>query len=108
MEKRGQISLEYMAVVGITTFVAISLLVIANYYSRHIGGTIDTAQVDGIVKEVVDTAQSVYYFGEPANGTVTVTVKLWYRYAFKELAEQKNWTTEDILVRQESVEVQPP
>ena len=52
--------------------------------------------------------KSVYYFGEPANGTVTVTVKLWYRYAFKELAEQKNWTTEDILVRQESVEVQPP
>jgi uncharacterized protein (UPF0333 family) len=72
MEKRGQISLEYMAVVGITTIVAISLLVLSNYYSKQIGDTIDTTQLDGIAKDIVDTAQSVYYFGEPSKSTLKV------------------------------------
>jgi uncharacterized protein (UPF0333 family) len=72
MKKRGQISLEYMAVVGVTTFVAISLLIVADYYSKQIEDTIDTSQLDGIAKEIVDSAQSVYYFGEPSKTTLKV------------------------------------
>jgi nitrate/TMAO reductase-like tetraheme cytochrome c subunit len=52
--------------------------------------------------------RSVYYFAAPAQSEVTVTATLWYRYAFKELAEQKNWPTADILVAQNSDKVNTP
>lgn len=72
MKKRGQISIEYMAIVGITTIVVISLLAISNYYSQQMEETINTNQIDGIAKEIVDTAESLYYFGEPSKVTLKV------------------------------------
>ena len=74
MKKRGQISLEYMAVVGITTVVTISLLVLSNYYSRQVESTLDTNQIYSITKEIVDNAESVYYFGQPSKTTIKVFI----------------------------------
>ena len=72
MRKRGQVSIEYIAIVGLTTIVVISLLAISNYYSREVEDTINTNQIDRIGKEVVDTAESMYYFGEPSKTTIKV------------------------------------
>ncbi|MBW2983805.1 hypothetical protein KY361_01715 [Candidatus Woesearchaeota archaeon] len=69
-QTRGQISMEYMIIVGITTFVAISLLAISHYYSRETEETINTQQIDRVAKEIVDTAESMYYYGEPSRTTV--------------------------------------
>lgn len=74
MKKRGQISIEYMAVIGITTVVVISILAISNYYSRQIEDTISTNQIDRIGKEVIDIAESMYYFGEPSKTTLKVFI----------------------------------
>lgn len=68
--ERGQISLEYMAVVGIATLVAISLLAISHYYSKETEITINAQQIDRIAKEIVDTAESMYYYGEPSKTTI--------------------------------------
>ena len=45
--------------------------------------------------------RSFYYFSAPVNCDVTVTAKLWYRYAFLDLAAQKNWNKSDILVAED-------
>jgi len=72
IKKRGQVSIEYMGLVGITSIIVISLLLISNYYSRGIENSINTNQIDGIAKEIVDTAESMYYFGEPSKTTLKV------------------------------------
>ncbi|HLC96397.1 MAG TPA: class III signal peptide-containing protein [Candidatus Nanoarchaeia archaeon] len=74
MEKRGQISLEYMLIVGMATLIAGFLLVMSHYYSRQVEDVINTNQLDRIVKEVVDTSESMYYFGEPSKTTLKVYI----------------------------------
>lgn len=74
LKKRAQVSIEYMAVVGITTIVVISLLLISNYYSKEVENTINTNQIDRIAKEIVDTAESMYYFGEPSKTTLKIYI----------------------------------
>jgi len=74
MKKRGQVSIEYMIIVGIATVVIISLLAISNYYSKEVETTINTNQIDRIAKEIVDTAESMYYFGEPSKTTIKVFI----------------------------------
>lgn len=49
-------------------------------------------------KAVPKPDRSTYYFASPMKCDVMVTAKLWYRYAFKGLAAQKNWVQNDILV----------
>lgn len=73
-KKRGQISLEYLLVVGLTTIIVIFLLAISGYYSREVETTINTNQIDAIAKEIVDTAESMYYFGEPSKTTIKVFI----------------------------------
>lgn len=41
---------------------------------------------------------SVYSFVAPSNGSVTVTARLIYRYAFIDIIRQKGWPVKDILV----------
>lgn len=74
MKKRGQISIEHIAIIGITTIMVISLLAISNYYSREIETTISSNQIDRIAKEIVDSAESMYYFGEPSKTTLKVYI----------------------------------
>lgn len=72
--KQGQISLEYMSIVGLATLVAISLLALSHYYSKQTEITINTNQIDRIGKEIVDTAESMYYYGEPSRTTLKVYI----------------------------------
>ncbi len=72
MKKEGQISIEYMAIVGFVTVVLILLLGISNYYSTGTQDQIAVNQVDQIAKQVIDAAESVYYWGEPSKNTIKV------------------------------------
>ncbi len=73
-KKRGQVSIEYMGLVGITSIIVLFLLIISNYYSRGIENSINTNQIDGIAKEIVDTAESMYYYGEPSKTTLRIYI----------------------------------
>ena len=68
--KQGQISLEYMSIVGLATLIAISLLALSHYYSKQTEITINTNQIDRIGKEIIDSAESMYYYGEPSRTTI--------------------------------------
>jgi hypothetical protein len=48
---------------------------------------------------------SKYTFAMPANGSAVITVKLIYRYAFIEIARQKGWGVNDIIVAEKSAEM---
>jgi hypothetical protein len=54
---------------------------------------------------VFETATSSYVFAMPAGGKATVRVSLLFRRAFKELAVQKGWEVDDILMAEERMRV---
>ena len=74
MKKRGQISFEYLALVAIVSVIVIFILGISQFYSRQVETTINAKQVDTLAKEIIDTAESVYYFGQPTKNTFKVRV----------------------------------
>jgi hypothetical protein len=41
---------------------------------------------------------SSYQFAAPTSGSATIDVQVWYRRAYKNLAQQKGWTDPDILM----------
>lgn len=71
---KAQISIEYMSIVGLTTLIVIFLLWVSLYYSNEVEDTIKLNQLDSIGKEIVDNAESVYYFGQPSKVTLKVLI----------------------------------
>ncbi len=64
--------MEYVIIVGFILVIMIPLILI---FYGHISSTNDqiiTSQVDMIAKKVVDSAESVYYLGEPSKTRIKV------------------------------------
>ncbi len=61
-----------MLVVGVATFIALSIIAVSSHYSSEVRGTINTNQIDQISKEIVDTAESIYYYGAPTKTTIKI------------------------------------
>lgn len=72
--KRAQVGLEYMFIIAITTVVVIALLGISGYYTREVEDSISESQLDAIGKDIIDKAESVYYFGEPSRIVINVFI----------------------------------
>ena len=70
MSNKSQISMEYMLIIGFSTFIIIVLLIIAQTYSSEINDQIITNQLDRVAKEIVNNAESLYYFGDPSSITI--------------------------------------
>ena len=70
MDKKGQIAVEYVILVGIVTALSIAMLVISMYYSKHVGTVVETSQVDRLGRQVVDTAETVFFYGVPSKSTI--------------------------------------
>ncbi len=71
-KKNAQVSMEYVIIVGFILVIMIPLILI---FYEHISSTNDqviTSQVDKIAKKVVDSAESVYYLGEPSKTRIKV------------------------------------
>jgi len=62
--------MEYMLIIGFSTFIIIVLLIIAQTYSSEINDQIITNQLDRVAKEIVNNAESLYYFGDPSSITI--------------------------------------
>jgi len=69
--KSGQISVEYLIVIGFITFVVISTLGIALFYSGSIKDRIKATQINNYANKLTSTAESVFYAGYPSKATVT-------------------------------------
>lgn len=71
MIKRGQISTEYLIVVGFVVFLVLGILGVAFFYTSVTNDQIKVSQVSNFANKVVSSAESVFYAGEPSKLTVT-------------------------------------
>lgn len=74
MFRKAQISVEYMLIMGFVAIMTIPLIVI--YYTYTTGSTdeIITSQVTQLAHKIVDSAESVYFLGEPSQTTIKVYI----------------------------------
>lgn len=69
--KRGQISIEYLVILGFITFALISIMSISYYYSYSVQDKIRMNHIINFGNEVVRNSESVYYAGKPSQITIT-------------------------------------
>ena len=71
MAVRGQISLEYLIVVSFVMFAVIVLLGVSLFYSSSFQDQIKVNQLSTFANKILNSAESVYYSGEPSKSTIT-------------------------------------
>ena len=64
--------MEYVIIVGFILFITIPLILIFYEHTSSTNDQVITSQVDMIAKKVVDSAESVYYLGEPSKTRIKV------------------------------------
>ena len=72
MEMRGQVSVEYMILIGFVMIVLSALLLISLVYTTDFDDSVTLSQVDRIVAEMADAVDTVYYQGEPSRTTLKI------------------------------------
>lgn len=72
MKRKSQVAMEYVFIVGFATLLAIPLFLIFSYYSNEARDEVAINQADSIARKIVDSAESVYYLGEPSKVTLKV------------------------------------
>ncbi len=70
-ERKGQISIEYLMIVGFVTFVVIGILGIAFFYSGAIKDKIKETQINNYANKIISTSESVFFAGEPSKATIS-------------------------------------
>ena len=73
-KKKSQISVEYMMIIGFVTLITIPLILIYHSFMQDSGDEISSVQVKQVAQKIVDTAESVYYLGEPSQTTLSVNI----------------------------------
>lgn len=71
MTKKGQISVEYLVVVGFVAFLVIGILAIAVFYSGQLRDSIKFYQLENYAGKIISGSESVFYAGEPSRVTLT-------------------------------------
>lgn len=66
--------MEFMAIIGFVTFIAITMLIISQFYQREVSTQVETNQVDHLARNIIDAAESVYYLGEPSKTTINANM----------------------------------
>jgi len=67
-----QVSMEYLIIIGFVTFAAISIILIAFFYSGIARDRIVLSQVEVFAKKITNSAESVFYAGEPSQVQISV------------------------------------
>ena len=73
-EKEGQVSIEYMFIIGFVTLITVPLVMIYYTFTQQSQDEITSAQVMQVAKNVIDASESVYYLGEPSRTTLKVNI----------------------------------
>jgi len=68
--KRGQISVEYLIIVGMVGFLVISMLGLAFYYSGNVKDQIKMNQLNNFANKLISSGENVFFSGEPSRVTV--------------------------------------
>ena len=70
-QKKGQISVEYLIIVGFIVFIVLGFLGAAFFYSSQMKDTIRFHNVENFAAKIISSAEGVYYRGEPSRITIT-------------------------------------
>ena len=70
--KRGQVSVEYIMVVGFAFLMIIPLIVVFYSSSNDLNDQITSSQADKIANEIVAAADQVYFQGPPTMKTIKI------------------------------------
>lgn len=73
-KKRGQISTEYMILMGFIGFIVVGILGVGMMYASQIKDKIKFNQISQAASKIAQTAESVYYSGKPSKLTITVYI----------------------------------
>lgn len=68
--KRGQISTEYLIVVGFVVFLVLGILGVAFFYTSITNDQIKVSQVSNLANKIISSSESVFYAGEPSKLTI--------------------------------------
>ena len=69
-DKKAQVSMEYLSIIGFVVIIVSILIVISTVYSRQVNDQILLNQADRLAKDIVDSAEKVYYWGPPSRITL--------------------------------------
>ena len=69
--KKGQVSIEYLIIVGFITLLVISFLGISLIYYNSTADKIKFNQLESFNKKILSAAENIYYAGEPSKTTIS-------------------------------------
>jgi len=69
---RAQVAMEYMILVGFLVVVTIPLILVYNTQYRGTNQQIIANQCDQLGQKIIDTAESIYYLGQPSKTTIKI------------------------------------
>ena len=70
--KKAQISMEYLFIMGFALILLIPVIALFFTQSSEISDSVNTNQASRIAKQLVSTAEKVYYIGEPSQTIVKI------------------------------------
>jgi hypothetical protein len=71
VKKKGQISIEYIVVMGFILMGIITIISIALYYGYAVSDRVALNQINNFGSEIINNAEAVYYSGYPSRITIT-------------------------------------
>jgi uncharacterized protein (UPF0333 family) len=74
MEKKAQVSAEYLILLSFILAFTLVMFVLLQSYGQEAKDSIRLTQADQIAQKLVDTAEEVFYLGEPSKITVRISM----------------------------------
>jgi hypothetical protein len=71
MNKKAQVSFEYLVIMGFVTVILILILSISIFYSSSVEDQIKVTQMNNYANKIISSAESVFYSGKPSKATIT-------------------------------------
>lgn len=72
--RKAQVSIEYLIIIGFVTMISIPMLIIYYDYTTTSNSEIISKQVNNVAQKIVDSAEEVYYLGEPSQTTINAYI----------------------------------
>lgn len=69
---KGQVSIEYLIIVGFVTLVITAVLSAAFFYIDTSQTRIQSNQIEVLADKIISSSESVYYAGEPSQTAITI------------------------------------
>lgn len=71
-QKRAQSSIEYLIMAGFIILIVIGILAAGLFYSSQLKDRIKLNQLNNAIQKIVQSAESVFYAGEPSRITIQI------------------------------------